>query len=354
MTHVVFVTPNFENNSLGRTYSLWLLAERLGWTSSVVGVKGGRIWEPLLGSSFAEQCFLPGAVHDLREQLRTADVVVAVKPLPSSLGVALRESGPVPVVLDMDDPDIEVRTAWPPLRQRAIYALRRPRWYWQVRSYRKVARRLPLMVSNPELQRMYGGSVIPHVREPLPVEPVRSTTAPVVRFVGSPRGHKGVELLRSAVEALSDDGFTLEVTADRPEDGRAWERWVGTTTLEEGERLVRTADVVAIPSLATDWAGAQLPAKLVDAMISGRAIVASDLPPVRWALGDTGLLVPPGDGVGLKRALQRLADPAVRADLGAAARRRALELFSVDAVAPVFAGVVRDAIAPVQDAAVPS
>lgn len=342
--HVTFVTPNFENNSLGRTYCLWLLAEHLGWSSSIVGVKGRSIWAPLAGSAFATRCVLPGERGALHEALLESDVVVAVKPLPSSLGVALEVEGRVPLVLDMDDPDIEVRTEWAPAGERIRSMVRKPRWYRAIVGYGDVARRLPLMVSNPELQRMYGGTVVPHVRVPERTTPFSDTRRPVVRFVGSIRGHKGIDVLREAVRGLSDDGFTLEVTASAPDDARAWERWIGTTTLDAGADLVRSADVVAIPSLRTTWGRAQLPAKLIDAMIAGRAIVATDLPPVAWALGGTGLIVPPGDAEALEAALRRLADPVLRTALGESARRRALELFTVDAVAPTFERVVDEAI----------
>ena len=94
---------------------------------------------------------------------------------------------------------------------------------------------------------------------------------------------------------------------------------------------------MALPSLAESWSAAQLPAKLVDAMALGRAVVASDVPPIRWALGGTGLLARPGDVDDLAAGLAALLDPQRRAELGAAAHRRALDLFSLPAVAPVFA-----------------
>jgi rhamnosyl/mannosyltransferase len=48
----------------------------------------------------------------------------------------------------------------------------------------------------------------------------------------------------------------------------------------------------------------------------------------------TGLTVPPGDSVALAAAITALfADPARRAEMGAAARRRVLESFSADAMA---------------------
>ena len=200
------------------------------------------------------------------------------------------------------------------------------------------------MVSNPVLQRMYGGDLVPHVREVGPA-PRRSTSSePVVRFVGSARQHKGVGVLRSAVAALSDRGVTLEVTAPAPRDPAPWERWLGETDVAEGARLVADADIVAVPSLPTAWSPAQLPAKLVDAMMAGRSVVASATEPVVWALGDAGVTVPPGDTDALSAAIRALCDPSRRLELGRSARARAEAMFSIAAVAPVFESAATRAV----------
>jgi len=58
--------------------------------------------------------------------------------------------------------------------------------------------------------------------------------------------------------------------------------------------------------------------------------------------GSSGLLVPPGDADALARGAERLiGDPALRAALGAAARRRARDLFSADAIVPLYEGLYR-------------
>jgi glycosyltransferase involved in cell wall biosynthesis len=272
--------------------------------------------------------------------------VIAVKPLPTSFGVALdavARAG-APLLLDVDDPDIEVRTTWRPLRERLRHPLP-PERRRELMRLGSLARTTPLLVSNPVLQRMYGGVVVPHVREPVPAPAYSSTTTPTVRFVGSVRAHKGVELLRRAVaEESPQDRLRLEVTADRPSDAAPWERWLGSTTVEEGARLVAEADVIAVPSLPNAWSPAQLPAKLIDAMAAGRAVVASDTEPVSWALGRTGVVVPAGDRDALTKALHHLRVPAVRQALGEAARERAVELFSTAAVAPVFEAAARAAM----------
>jgi glycosyltransferase involved in cell wall biosynthesis len=349
---VTFVTPNFDNNSLGRTWALWSLARTLGWSTTVVGVKGTQVWAPLRDTAFAADCRpetdAAASALQVRRAVDDADLVLAVKPLPTSFGVALDAvavSG-TPLLLDVDDPDIEVRTSWRTMRER----IRRPIAPRRAQLLRlgALARSTPTIVSNPVLQRMYGGVVIPHVREPVPAPVFSDSEEPIVRFVGSVRRHKGVEVLRRAVAAETARGpLRLEVTADRPADAAVWETWLGTTTVTEGARLVADADVLAVPSLPNAWSPAQLPAKLIDAMAAGRAIVASDTEPVAWALGDAGVIVPPGDVAALADGLRRLRAPALRRTLGEAALARAVRHFSIAAVAPDFERAATAAMNPV-------
>jgi len=93
------------------------------------------------------------------------------------------------------------------------------------------------------------------------------------------------------------------------------------------------ADVFCCPSIiAPDGDRDGLPNVLVEAMSTGLPAVGSNLSGIPEAIddGETGLLVPPGNGAVLASALARCADPALRARLGAAAAARVRERFSFD------------------------
>ena len=66
----------------------------------------------------------------------------------------------------------------------------------------------------------------------------------------------------------------------------------------------------------------------------GKPLINTALPTgVPWVArdGEEALTVPPGDSAALARAMERLAaDPALRARLGAAGKRRVEELFTLD------------------------
>jgi glycosyltransferase-like protein len=117
-------------------------------------------------------------------------------------------------------------------------------------------------------------------------------------------------------------------------------RVLGPLEPEPMERLFRAADAFAFPSVKEGFGLAAL-----EALAAGLPVVASDLDVFRGFLThrESALLVPPGDGAALGRALARLAtDPALAArlrarglrvvpehtwDAAAAAHERAYEAF---------------------------
>jgi len=66
-------------------------------------------------------------------------------------------------------------------------------------------------------------------------------------------------------------------------------------------------------------------------MACGRTCVATDVGGVTEAVGDTGIVVPPGSPAAMAEAfLSLLRDDDLRLGLAAAARDRALEFFTID------------------------
>jgi glycosyltransferase involved in cell wall biosynthesis len=120
--------------------------------------------------------------------------------------------------------------------------------------------------------------------------------------------------------------------------------------LTDGElaTLLSSAEIACIPSL---YEGFSLPA--VEAMASGTPIVASRagaLPEVVGVNGECARLVNPGDVSDLTAVLGELLDsPLELQRLGAAGRRRAVDVFSWESVAAQTVAVYEQAIERVQD-----
>lgn len=348
MVRVVLVTESIESNSLGRTHALWTIARSLGADVSIVSPRGEQVWSPLRGSEFAEHLTVFSQGHVPRV-VREANVIVGCKPLPWSLGIAHQWAADLgtPLVADVDDADLEAGGAGQSPVERMMRTAGIPPWIRrEPRKLARILRATSVITSNPTLQKRWGGEVIPHVREPGPSGADHTSWEPTVSFVGTMRRHKGADVLRRAVANLRDINARLIVTDSPPDDAKPWESWIGATNIDDGMKVVASSDIAAIPSLETRFSRAQLPAKLMDAMVTGRAVVASDLPPIEWALAGSGRLVAPGSASHLEAAIRHFADPAVRAEAGIAARQRALDRFTVSANEARFTKAIESASIP--------
>jgi glycosyltransferase involved in cell wall biosynthesis len=149
---------------------------------------------------------------------------------------------------------------------------------------------------------------------------------PTVVCVGRLSRQKGQDILLRAWPAIvsSVPEAQLVLVGDGP-DRESLRRQAGESVQLVGERAdvgdwLAAADVVAFPSR---WEGMSI--GMLEAMASGRSIVASDVPGAQEALGrEAGAVVPPEDTVLLANAIvTRLQDPAQGAAEGRAARESA-------------------------------
>ncbi|RMI92142.1 transferase [Streptomyces sp. ZS0098] len=162
-----------------------------------------------------------------------------------------------------------------------------------------------------------------------------------LRLVGRPSGPEG-EAYLGHCRALAAQLFPDE--ADGPHAvGR------NPVSFEElgGPGAETTADVHAggtVTVLSSVVEG--FPVGLIEAMFCGRATVSTDVGAVVEVIGGTGLVVPPRNPRALAEAcVSLLRDPERRARLGAAARARALELFSVEQNVAAFRGLYLETVA---------
>lgn len=164
----------------------------------------------------------------------------------------------------------------------------------------------------------------------------------VIVFAGVVRPHKGVESLLAAVQAVGDPAVRVLVvgpTTDyltelqsRPA-GASWLHSVGPQPKGRVARYLDLADLVVIPQDNSLLAQSQVPCKVFEAMAMAKPIIAtavSDLPSI---LDGCGWVVPPDDVPGLAEALRYvLAHPAEGLEKGGAARRKAVEQYTRQAM----------------------
>lgn len=187
-------------------------------------------------------------------------------------------------------------------------------------------------------------------------------------YFGAAQSWQGIDTLLRAFSLLADfDGLRLVLCVSRRSSAwRAYERLaerlgiasrlVWRFELEERELSAWRQHALACVAPLTDCARNVVqgcaPLKILEAMASGAAVVASDVPPVRELIADreNGWLVHPERPAELARAIRILVDHPGRArELGAAARRTIEQRFtwqqSTRALAETYADLMGEGVA---------
>lgn len=379
---VAIVTWSVNHNPLGRAL---VLAELLAgeFEVEIVGfdfpVHGSGVWAPARGSripirSYAGRAF-PEQFEVLRAVGRTldADAVLVSKPRLPAITVAafaktVRERA---LMIDTDDWELSFVNADRPLdaadgaRVRADDTCLTPYGrVWTQVCEPLVAEADHVTVSNLALQQRFGGTVVPHARDEALFDPARfdreavraafgvPADARLLLFGGTPRRHKGVIDLATAIVELRDPSLVLGLIAT-PElkELRHDLDQIGCPVIElppqpfdDMPALLAAADLTAVlQDPASPISRYQMPAKITDALAMRVPCIVNEVPPLQ-SLIDGGHLEVVGED-GLAATLRRVLgghDAAV--ERARANRNLFLEHYSHAAVAPLLTSLVRSAI----------
>jgi len=150
------------------------------------------------------------------------------------------------------------------------------------------------------------------------------------------------------VDPMKDHDTFLAAMASLPEL-EAWAIGAGTERLLAMPNLVRLGRRDDVPALlaAADFVvsssafGEGFSNAIAEGMACGLPAIATDVGDAREIIGDSGLVVPPGDPRALAGAIAALAAeaPSARAARGATARRRIVERFSLDRAVARFSAL---------------
>jgi glycosyltransferase involved in cell wall biosynthesis len=296
-----------------------------------------------------------GAVRRLADTIRP-DLVMERYHNFGGEGALAARSARVPLVLEVNAPAIDhpgSRKAW---LDRALVVRPFRRWReWQLDQARLVVTpsaailppRLPRarvieLEWGADTERFTPGAAgrVPFTKEP---------GAIVAVFAGAFRAWHGAIQLVDAVRQLHErglDAFRAVFLGDGPERPAAMAAaagdprfvFAGAVSHDEMPAALAAADIGVAPfdvarhpplALGFYWS----PLKVFEYMASGLPVVAPALPRLRDLVGDAveGRLYEPATSEALADALATLADPGRRAQLGAAARARAVRDYSWEA-----------------------
>ena len=300
------------------------------------------------GRSFKE------AEKELRAQI-TGDVIYAMKPRPSSYGVALKhrfETG-TPVVVDVDDWELYMTYPWSKYTLKNMaYALPRlhePNNYLATWGLDKaIGLADGRTVVSSFFQQRYGGVLAPQYVDTdlfdpqrYPRETIRKAYGlndyQLIVFAGIAHPSKGVGEIIGALSALGTQrrDWRLVIVGPVTPYARAIadadDRVVlmGTQPPTRTPEFLAMADMVVLPQRPTHASVGQMPMKLYEAMAMGLPVISTTMSDIPKLLDGCGVVVPPDDRGQLSMAIGALLDnPGLGERLGAAARERITEKYS--------------------------
>lgn len=297
----------------------------------------------------------------------TGDVIMAIKPVPTSYGLALwarRQKG-LPVVLDIDDWEIYMRypNSKYMLKNMAysLPRLRQPDCYAYTYALDKMVGQADgVTVVSSFFQQRYGGAILPQGVDVVSFDPARfDRTAlrqewglsdfKVMTFIGDAYPHKGLSEVVAALERAADPSVRLVIVGAGGNPAYIEELrrnpkviYLGAQPYELVPRFLSMADLVVLPQRLGPYSAGQLPNKLFEALAMGKPVISTRVSDIPQILEGCGLVVAPNDVDGLVGAIDMLAaDAGLRDRLGTAARATALREYTWERMATIMEPIFR-------------
>jgi len=374
---ISILVPDLSNNCVGRAYILAKVLQRKYDVEIVGPVFGRGIWEPVAeDKSIKYKSFKFSktiiSIFKIRGLCRyvDCDVIYAVKPLFNSFGIGIlkksKSNKKLPLVLDIDDwqEGLINDYCYGSFLKYFKYFTKSLIFpfdigsYWNDISGRKFLRFADnVTVSGSFLQKKYGGAVVRHVRDTGFFNPANfnkdllrqkygiKEKDKIVMFFGTPRPHKGLEVLVEAMSLVNRDDIKLIIVGVDDRDRycrnvvkKAKDKLTGKLEIfglqpfKKVPEFLSMANIVVIPQEKSSSTVGQLPAKLFDAMAMAKPVIATQVSDIPEVLNGCGWIIKPDDTEKLRRTIQYVIDnPGEAEKTGLNARKRCVERYSMDA-----------------------
>jgi glycosyltransferase involved in cell wall biosynthesis len=294
------------------------------------------------------------AERELRDRI-TGDLMYAMKPRPSSYGVALRHRIETrkPVVVDIDDWELFMIKPWSKyMLKNLAYALPRLN---EVNNYASTLLMDKLIrfadgrtVVSSFFQNRYGGQLAPQYVDTELFDPAcfdrqalrkahNLDDYQLIVFAGIAHPAKGVGDIITALRKLGPQRRDWRLVIVGPTTPYARQLaelddrvvLLGTQPPTRTPEFLAMADLVVLPQQVARASQGQMPMKLYEAMAMGLPVISTQMSDIPHLLTGCGLVTPPGDLYQLADAIALMLDnPAGAADLGRRARQRIVERYS--------------------------
>lgn len=348
---ISFLCFDLSDNSLGRAA---LLAQALSkhYAVELIGpAKGDDIWFPLKESGLPVKRVpwkrYPAFFSTIREILKAVDgdILFACKLRPTSFGIALLKKWRTgkPLLVDIDDWELGFfyhSGFWGRLGR--FLNLSNPNGLFYTWLMEKLVGFADgVTVSNRFLQGRFSGEVLYHCRDTSILDPAKYDPAKIKRqlgledkkiimFLGTPRGHKGVDDLIEAMTHVRSPSARLVIVGGHAGVSAERVTFVPKIPFAELGEYLASAEVVVVPQRLTSDTVGQMPAKIFDAMAMGKPVISTPVSDIPEVLGDCGYFFEPGNVRQLAETIDHVLEHEEEArQKGRNARERCMRLYDL-------------------------
>lgn len=324
---------SLSNNAAGRAITLAQLYENTGYDVEIIGSVfpkfGSEVWEPLEKQTIPKHFFqakknylyiLQAFWFVLRHRY---SIVHLSKPRFPNIVLGLFYKGiwNSKIIIDIDDEELafnkktEIIDVKESLNSGKIPKLKNiTDGYWTGFGVGCVKYFDAITVSNPALQKKYGGIIIPHVRDENKFIPSAekknmmrrklgiSSDIKVVLFFGTPKRHKGLIETARVLSQIEVEQKVLFLIVGSFQDKSLKDellsisgvryKFLENQLYEDVANIVSVGDIcVLMQDKDSKVAEYQLPAKLIDALAMGLTVLLSVTPATQF-LADDGVVIP--------------------------------------------------------------
>lgn len=376
------LAPDLSGGGGTRVYLIAKVLQKLGYDVTVFGFLFGENLYPQppisIPVTYVSGCNYPQIFNSGFNLLKEidGDILYAIKPRPTSLGIALlkRLQSKKPVILDIDDWELSWfgGDKWqykPSLKQlmrdllKQDGALRNPQYPLYIKWSEKLIEQADAITINTRfLEYRYGGTYLPNGKDTDLFNPEKFDSQAcrekyglseykVLMFPGTVRPHKGVEDVLIALDQLNQPELKLVLVGGRDiGDGyeesliNKWSKWIiklPPQPLESMPEVIAAAHIMVVPQRAEKTAIAQFPIKLTDGMAMAKPIIATRVGDIPEILADTGFLVDSQSPEQIATTIQQIFNNWDEAtNKGIEARQRCVNNYSLDNMAKILNQVI--------------
>jgi glycosyltransferase involved in cell wall biosynthesis len=376
------LAPDLSGGGGTRVYLLAQVLQKLGYQVKVFGFVFGKKLYPPPPSKFTVEwvsgCNYPQFIASVWQLLKRidGDILYAVKPRPSSFGVALikRLQNHQPIILDIDDWELSwfggKNWQYCPTPKQLVRdlvqknsLLRDPNFPLYLQWMEQLIPQANALTVNTQfIQKKFGGTYLPNGKD-INLFDYRKFDPEVSRqkyglsdyrilmFPGTARPHKGIEDVLEALEILNQPDLRLVLVGGREigdgyienlvAQGKGWIVKLPQQSIEEMPEIVAAAHVIVVPQRQNPTAVAQFPIKLTDGMAMAKPILSTRVGDIPSILGDTGFLVNPNSPEQIAANLEDIFNNLDAANAkGMQGRKRCEEYYSLEAMAEIVRQVI--------------